>query len=64
MKAIPNKDAYERILNENARSDVEQLKAIQDYNIMMGLLADPEDEEYGEWDEEDNEDEEDEEDGE
>lgn len=32
---------YERALEENARAAVEDLKAVQEYNIMMGNLEDP-----------------------
>lgn len=45
MKAIRySEKPYERILDENARSAVAELKAVQDYNIMMGNLEDPEEE--------------------
>lgn len=45
MKAIRYSETpYERILDENARAVVAELKAVQDYNIMMGNLEDPEEE--------------------
>lgn len=31
----------ERHLNENSRETAETVKAVQDYNIMMGILEDP-----------------------
>ena len=31
----------ERHLEENTRATTEDVKAIQDYNIMMGILEDP-----------------------
>jgi hypothetical protein len=40
---------YERKMNEIARAMAAQTKAVQDYNIMMGILDDPsEDEEEDE----------------
>lgn len=35
----------ERHLNENARALAEEMKAVQDYNIMMGNLEDPSEDE-------------------
>lgn len=35
----------ERHLNENTRAEVEKSKALTDYNIMMGNLEEPIDEE-------------------
>ena len=37
-----NQSPYERIMDEIAREELAQLKAVQDYNIMMGILEDPE----------------------
>ena len=34
----------ERHLNENARAEIANLKAVTDYNIMMGNIEDPSDE--------------------
>ena len=40
---------YEKKVKENAIAEAAQTKAVQDYNIMMGNLEDPsEDEEEGE----------------
>ena len=36
---------YEIIIEENARAAIEDLKAVQEYNIMMGNLEDPSEEE-------------------
>ncbi len=36
---------YERHINEHVRSTAAELKAITDYNIMMGNIEDPSDEE-------------------
>lgn len=35
----------ERHLNENARAKADNLQSITDYNIMMGILEDPAEEE-------------------
>lgn len=35
----------ERHQNENARAKTEDMKSVQDYNIMMGNLEDPNEEE-------------------
>ena len=35
---------YEKVMNEKTRADVEDLKAIVDYNLMMGALEDPNEE--------------------
>lgn len=46
---------YERHLAESARAKAEELKALADYNIMMGNLDDPsEDEGEGEEGEDDD----------
>lgn len=54
MEVIKLADAiYERHLNENARAEAAELRAVTDYNIMMGNLEDPaEDEEEEEEDDE------------
>ena len=39
---------YERIQAENTRANVEDMKAVQDYNIMVGILEDPAGEEESE----------------
>lgn len=53
IRPIPPSDTIlERHLNENARAMAERARAVQEYNIMMGYLEDPsEDEEEGEEDE-------------
>ena len=53
IRPIPPSDTIlERHLNENARALAERARAVQEYNIMMGYLEDPnEDEEEGEEDE-------------
>ena len=54
IRPIPPSDTIlERHLNENARALAERANAVQEYNIMMGYLEDPseEDEEEGEDDE-------------
>ena len=49
---VPTDTVYERQLNEIARAQAERAKAVQEYNIMMGYLEDPnEDDEEGEDDE-------------
>ncbi len=49
---VPTDTVYERQLNEIARAQAERAKAVQEYNIMMGYLEDPnEDDEEGEEDE-------------
>lgn len=49
---VPTDTVYERQLNEIARAQAERAKAVQEYNIMMGYLEDPnEDDEKGEEDE-------------
>jgi hypothetical protein len=49
---VPTDTIYERHLNEIARAQAERAKAVQEYNIMMGYLEDPseddEEEEEGE----------------
>ena len=40
----PAESPYERKLTEHARSTAIDVKAIQDYNIMMGILEDPNEE--------------------
>lgn len=45
MKADRTLSPYERKLAENARAAVEDLKAVQEYNIMMGYIEDPSEEE-------------------
>ena len=46
MKATKRtKSPYERAMEENERASVEEMKAVQDYNIMMGNLEDPAEEE-------------------
>ncbi|MBR2548779.1 MAG: hypothetical protein IKG47_00255 [Oscillospiraceae bacterium] len=42
MKVIPlTSTILDRHLAENARATAEDVKAVQDYNIMMGILEDP-----------------------
>lgn len=48
MRAERTLSPYERILEENARADVADMRAIQEYNIMMGNLEDPSEEEEDE----------------
>lgn len=36
---------YERAIEENEAAKLEEVKAVQDYNIMMGILEDPSEEE-------------------
>ena len=49
---VPTDTVYERQLNEIARAQAERAKAVQEYNIMMGYLEDPnEDDDEGEEDE-------------
>lgn len=38
---VPSESPYERKLTEIARAMVAEAKAVQDYNIMMGILVDP-----------------------
>lgn len=45
MKVNGTLTPYERILEENARAALEDLRAVQEYNIMMGNLEDPSEEE-------------------
>ena len=40
-----NISPYERIIDEIAREQIEKVKAVTDYNIMMGVLDDPSEEE-------------------
>ena len=42
---------FDKKVKENAIAEAEQVKAVQDYNIMMGNLEDPEAEEEEETDE-------------
>lgn len=45
IKVIPPRERIiERHLNENAREVVADVKAVQDYNLMMGNLEDPNEE--------------------
>ena len=37
----PAESPYEKILTEIARATTADVKAVQDYNIMMGILEDP-----------------------
>ena len=39
------KSPYERAIEENEMAKLEEVKAVQDYNIMMGILEDPSEEE-------------------
>lgn len=48
MMVKRNESPYERVMRENALSEMAQTKAVQDYNIMMGILEDPQEEEDGE----------------
>lgn len=41
----PNESIFERHLTENARAEAAEVKAVTDYNIMMGNLEDPSEEE-------------------
>ena len=44
---------YDRVIDEIAREKIGEVKAVTDYNLMMGNLEDPaEDEEEGEEDDE------------
>lgn len=45
---IPTKTPYEEKIDENARATAMQVKAVQDYNIMMGFLEDPAEEDFEE----------------
>ena len=50
MKVIPlTSTILDRHLAENARATAEDVKAVQDYNIMMGNLEDPSEEEEEEF---------------
>lgn len=40
-----NMSPYERAINDITREHVEEVKAVTDYNIMMGILEDPAEEE-------------------
>ena len=52
IRPIPPSDTIlERHLNENARALAERARAVQEYNIMMGYLEDPSEEEEGEGEE-------------
>lgn len=44
---------FERHKADNAKAIAEKVEAIQEYNIMMGLLEDPSEEDEGEDDEDD-----------
>lgn len=46
-----NNSPYERVLTELERERVDTMRSIQDYNIMMGILEDPSEEEEDEEDE-------------
>lgn len=37
----PTGTIYERHMNENTRAEAAELRAVTDYNIMMGNLEDP-----------------------
>ena len=42
MQIVPKRERIiDRILEENERAMAADMKAVQDYNIMMGILADP-----------------------
>lgn len=45
------KSPYEKAMEELEKEKVEEMKAVQDYNIMMGNLEDPAEEEEEEDDE-------------
>lgn len=52
MKIIPKTPRIlDRHLDENEKAQIQQLAAKVDYNIMMGILEDPADEEEDEDDE-------------
>ena len=42
IKTIPRTESpYERAIDDNTRATAARVKAVQDYNIMMGILDDP-----------------------
>lgn len=49
---VPSESPYERKLTEIARAMVAEAKAVQDYNIMMGILVDPAEDDDEEMEEE------------
>lgn len=49
---VPTETPYERKMNEIARAMAAEVKAVQDYNIMMGVLEDPAEDEEDEQEEE------------
>lgn len=49
---VPSESIYERKLTEIARATAAEAKAVQDYNIMMGILADPAEDDDEEMEEE------------
>ena len=49
---VPTETPYERKMNEIARALTAEVKAVQDYNIMMGVLEDPAEDEEDEQEEE------------
>ena len=49
---IPTDTIYRRHLNDMVRADVKRIRAVQEYNIMMGHIDDPTEYEEGEQNEE------------